>query len=69
MEKGFLKADSAIGWYKDCLSSTFRPSEGDVLIKYQGVKDFFKYIHFDAYICKDCKLVCFEYPPYDKVPL
>ena len=63
MEKGYIRADSAIYWHKDCYGAAFRPDEGEVLIKYQGAKDFFRNIHFEGYICKECRFVCFKSPP------
>lgn len=62
MESGQLRAERRVGWYQDPDTPSFSPMEGDLCI-FPGKKWWYPVYQndFDAFICKDCKMICFDY--------
>jgi hypothetical protein len=57
MEKGYLQAGQIMLWAKKKHKISLLPRDGEVLI----AKNYLTGVALEAYICKQCKKVVFDY--------
>lgn len=61
MEQGYLQTMQRIAWTKKIHKISLLPKDGEVLLE----NNTFKGANFQAYICKQCKKVLFDYSDKD----
>lgn len=61
MEAGYLQTGTRIAWTKAIHKLSLNPRRGEVMLE----NNMFKGADFQAYICKQCKKVLFDYSDKD----
>lgn len=57
MELGYLQTGTRIAWTKRIHKISLLPKKGEVMLENNLIKG----VNFEAYICKKCKKVLFDY--------
>jgi len=57
MEAGYLQTGSRIAWTKEIHKFSILPRKGEIMLE----NNVFKGVNFQAYICKHCKKILFDY--------